>query len=135
MTARATKGAVLTGAALFFLFACAAENTADVKDVRSACEKRLTWKNAQTPKCTECKASARLQECECPALTESSGKCADEGTAVFAEKSCTDAISKCVDACKDCDCVDACYDSAPNCKTKTGALDGCVATVCANSCQ
>lgn len=121
---------------LFFVFACAAENPSDPAGVKSACEARLSWKRLGESKCTECTASARLQKCDCPALTESSGKCANEGTAVFREATCTDAIRKCAETCKaDCACVDKCYASAPECKAKTGALDSCIVSVCSTICQ
>lgn len=130
-----TRIAVLLSAALS-LVACAAENTSDPGGVKAACESRLAWKRANDAKCTECKASARLNKCDCPALTDYSGKCADEGTAVYRETSCTDAIETCVETCKnDCACVDHCYANAPNCKAKTGALDSCVVSVCSTICE
>lgn len=133
------KGLLLLAAfaSTVHLVACAGESgTGTTEALLTACKTKVAWQHATTENCVKCNSAARLQECECPAVSEYSGKCADEYNAAYHEPTCTEAIDKCVTNCKaDCDCVERCYANAPACRDKSAARDTCLVDVCAAACR
>jgi hypothetical protein len=94
------------------------------------------WPNPTSKTCIDCQAAAPTTACDCPDFKAFGGLCNDQNIARRNEPTCTDAIANCAQACaKDCPCVDACYATAPNCKTVQAAEDGCLADVCTQYCQ
>lgn len=108
-----------------------------VNDVHKACELRATWTRTGGLQCTNCIAAAPLPDCQCEAFKGFAALCVAQGDARKADPQCTGALDDCVNACdrSNCDCIEACYATAPSCKQHDAARDGCVADVCAQYCQ
>ncbi len=106
-----------------------------VADVRKACDLRATWSRKSQATCLECVANAPTIDCGCPVQSEFAGRCAEQSALRNAEPQCDDALVRCLGACADCQCQDACYTQKDACRKKASAVDGCVTATCERVCR
>jgi hypothetical protein len=123
------------------VLACASDDadppptTNGVNDVGKACTVRAQWTQATSSPCVDCLAEASVPRCSC-STKDYAGRCSTQQTARNADQACAD-VASCVVVCKagDCGCVDQCYANKDACRPLGGAVDGCLAEVCAPFCR
>lgn len=108
----------------------------DASGVRTACEKRNTWKKSVRRDCTTCFAKATTPRCSNCGAKEYSGKCAELEKAKRDEPTC-EGTHECVHACKrdDCGCIEKCYEGKATCQKLAAALDTCWTEACTPTCN
>jgi len=121
--------------------ACGGDDTVFVtngsNDLRKACDVRLGWKRNKEVKCLECLITAPLATCNCTVSAPYVGKCAQQLELKRASPNCDDALERCVTSCgqNNCGCIDTCYSTRLECKSRAAALEGCVSEVCSAVCD
>lgn len=123
---------VLLGAS--FLAACGGDPDPAAPppiDPKVACETKATWTKGFD--CLDCQSRAAQPACDCNP-SPYNAVCYEQNLNRL--NGCDKAVLDCESACKaDCNCIDACYQSAAACRANAAAFDGCIVQMCGTVCR